>query len=260
MRHGCTVQPMHRTIEPAIQYWGTPVVLVSTLSRRSGGASLGEDGRVNVAPMSSVFWLGWTCMLGLDATSHTVANLERERSCVLNLASAANADAVNALALTTGSTSVPLHKKLLGYRHEPDKLGAAGLSTLPSLRVSAPRIAECPVHLEAVVEKIRPFARGDARMAIPACSVELRIVEVHVEESLLLSAGKVDPARWTPLIMSFRRLFARGEEVAPSRLARGDEAAYAPWKGGFARRAAAQVLRATAELRYGIDEGVSNED
>ncbi len=236
---------MHRTIEPAIQYWGTPVVLVSTLC---------EDGRVNVAPMSSAFWLGWSCMLGLDATSLTVANLERERSCVLNLASAANVDAVNALALTTGSKSVPLHKKLLGYRHEPDKLGTAGLSTLPSVAVPAPRIAECEVHLEAVVEKIRPFAGGDARMAIPACSVELRIVQVHVEESLLLSADKVDPARWTPLIMSFRRLFARGAEVGPSRLARGDEAAYAPWKGGLARRTAARVLGAAAELRYGIAE------
>ncbi|MDB4974546.1 MAG: hypothetical protein JWN48_2887, partial [Myxococcaceae bacterium] len=37
---------MHRLILPAIQYWGTPVVLVSTLN---------EDGRVNVAPMSSAF-------------------------------------------------------------------------------------------------------------------------------------------------------------------------------------------------------------
>ncbi len=249
---------MHRTIEPAIQYWGTPVVLVSTLSR-SRGASLGEDGRVNVAPMSSVFWLGWSCMLGLDATSHTVANLERERSCVLNLASTANVDAVNALALTTGSRSVPLHKQLLGYRYEPDKLAAAGLSLLPSTRVPVPRIAECPVHLEAVVEHIRPFARGDARMPIPACSVELRIVAVHVEESLLLSTDKVDPARWEPLFMSFRRLFARGAEMGPSRLARGDEAAYAPWKGGLAQRAAARVLGRMAELRYGIDDVPSDD-
>ncbi|MDB4974502.1 MAG: hypothetical protein JWN48_2843 [Myxococcaceae bacterium] len=163
---------MHRLILPAIQYWGTPVVLVSTLN---------EDGRVNVAPMSSAFWLGWSCMLGFDASSQTVRNLARERSAVLNLASVENVEAVNRLALTTGAANVPLHKRLLGYHHEPDKLGVAGLSTLPSVDVSAPRVAECQVQLEAVVENIRPFAKNDARMAVPSCVVEMRIVRVHAD-------------------------------------------------------------------------------
>ncbi len=42
---------MHRVIDPSILYFGTPVVLVS---------SLNEDGSPNVAPMSSAWWLGWT--------------------------------------------------------------------------------------------------------------------------------------------------------------------------------------------------------
>ena len=103
---------VHRQIEPAIHYWGTPVVLVGTLN---------PDGKLNVSPMSSAWWLGWSCMLGFDASSQTVANLKRERECVLHLASAGDADIVNAVALTTGSESVPLHKKMLGYRHEADK-------------------------------------------------------------------------------------------------------------------------------------------
>jgi len=102
---------MHRTIEPAIHYWGTPVVLIS---------SLNEDGSTNVSPMSSAWWLGWSCMLGLDASSKTVDNLRRSKSCVLNLPSDAMAASVNGLALTTGSRNVPIHKKLLGYRHEAD--------------------------------------------------------------------------------------------------------------------------------------------
>ena len=78
---------MHKRIEPAIHYWGTPVVLVSTLN---------EDGSVNVAPMSSAWWLGWSC-------------------------------------------------------------------TLPSDEVRAPRVAECPVQLEAVVSSVRAFgAEADA--------------------------------------------------------------------------------------------------
>ena len=46
---------MFRTIEPAILYFGTPVVLVSTLN---------PDGTTNVAPISSAWWLGWSCLLG----------------------------------------------------------------------------------------------------------------------------------------------------------------------------------------------------
>lgn len=58
----------HSAIDPAVLYLGTPVVLVVTSN---------IDGSTNVAPMSSAWWLGWSCMLGFDATSHTVANLER---------------------------------------------------------------------------------------------------------------------------------------------------------------------------------------
>jgi flavin reductase (DIM6/NTAB) family NADH-FMN oxidoreductase RutF len=67
---------MHKTIEPAIHYWGAPVVIIS---------SLNEDGSANLAPMSSAGWLGWSCMLGLDASSQTLHNLRRQRECVLNL-------------------------------------------------------------------------------------------------------------------------------------------------------------------------------
>jgi flavin reductase (DIM6/NTAB) family NADH-FMN oxidoreductase RutF len=43
---------MHIASEPSILYFGTPVVLISTVN---------EDGSHNLAPMSSVFWLGWRC-------------------------------------------------------------------------------------------------------------------------------------------------------------------------------------------------------
>jgi flavin reductase (DIM6/NTAB) family NADH-FMN oxidoreductase RutF len=236
---------IHRTIAPAIQYWGTPVVLVSTLD---------ENGGVNVAPMSSAWWLGWSCMLGFDASSQTVRNLRRERECVLNLASPAEAEAVNALALTTGAAAVPLHKRLLGYRHEPDKPGRAGVTLAASTRVRAPRVAQCAVQLEAVVAAIRPFAERDPKMAVPACAVEATIVAVHVDEALLAAPDRVDPERWEPLLMSFRALFGRGARVPESRLATGAEAAYAPWKRGPAVRLAARALGAAARYRYGVDE------
>lgn len=66
----------HRVTEPNILYFGTPVVLISTLN---------ADGTANLAPMSSAFWLGWRGVLGLANSSQTAQNLLRTRECVLNL-------------------------------------------------------------------------------------------------------------------------------------------------------------------------------
>jgi flavin reductase (DIM6/NTAB) family NADH-FMN oxidoreductase RutF len=49
-------------IEPAIFYFGTPVVLIG---------STNEDSSFNLAPMSSAWWVGWRCMLGLATNSKT---------------------------------------------------------------------------------------------------------------------------------------------------------------------------------------------
>ncbi len=95
---------MHQLSEPAILYFGTPVALLSTLS---------EDDSPNLAPISSVFWLGWRAVLGISAASKTTANLRRTGQCVINLPSIREADAVNRLALTTGSNPVPEGKKRL---------------------------------------------------------------------------------------------------------------------------------------------------
>lgn len=234
---------MHTIIEPAIHYWGTPVVLVSTLN---------EDGSSNLAPMSSAWWLGWSCMLGLDASSKTTENLKRSGECVLNLAAVDNVDAVDRLAMLTGSASVPLHKKLLGYRHASDKFGAAGLTPQASLQVAPLRAAECPVHLEAVVESIRPFAANDSRMGVPTCMVELRIVQAHAVPAILADAdaGRVDPDKWRPLLMSFRHFYGLGERVHSSRLGKGPEDAYAPWKLSGLRGAAGKLLGQWAKHKY----------
>ncbi len=69
---------MHVVSEPPILYLGTPVVLISTVN---------EDGSYNLAPMSSAFWLGWRCILGLGAVSKTPENMIRTGQCVLNLPS-----------------------------------------------------------------------------------------------------------------------------------------------------------------------------
>jgi flavin reductase (DIM6/NTAB) family NADH-FMN oxidoreductase RutF len=131
---------MLTTTNPAILYFGTPVVLVS---------SLNPDGSANLAPMSSAWWLGWRCMLGFGARSATPQNILRTGECVLNLPSAAMAPAVDRLALTTASDPVPEFKQNRGYRHEAQKFERANLTPVPSEVVAPPRALECPIQLEA---------------------------------------------------------------------------------------------------------------
>lgn len=226
---------MHFDIEPAILYFGTPVVLISTLN---------EDGSVNLAPMSSIWWLGWTAVIGLDATSKTTENILRTGECVLNLPAADVVDQVNKLAKTTGQQSVPLHKKAMGYRFEKHKLEIGGFNTLPSVKVSAPRVKECTIQLEAKLVKTIPIGDKDDKMAIPTAAIELQVIKVHVEETVLVDKQKayVDPDKWHPLIMSFRKFYTTSDYIHPSKLAIGDEKQYAPWKNKTLKRKLIQWL------------------
>jgi len=211
---------MHLPVEPSIFYLGTPVVLISTLN---------EDKTPNIAPMSSAWWLGWNCMLGLGALGPTAKNLLREKECVLNLPSVANVDAVNRLARLTGSDPVPSWKQSVGYRHEKDKSGVAGLTSRPSTLVGAPCIDECPIQLEAVLETTHPFGNRPDK-APGAIAFEVRVVQAHVDDSILVPGmpNRIDPDKWRPLIMSFCHFYGLGQQVWPSTLAQIPEDAYRP--------------------------------
>jgi flavin reductase (DIM6/NTAB) family NADH-FMN oxidoreductase RutF len=210
---------MHKIIEPGILYFGTPVVLISTVN---------EDGTYNLSPMSSAFWLGWRCMLGLGASSKTPQNMRRTGECVLNLPSVDIVAAVNRLALTTGSNPVPEVKLRRGYRHEPNKFAVAGLTPIASETVAAPRVAECAVQLEARVEAVHGIADDDAQQKGTRQCIEVRVQRVHVNEDILLDGerDRIDPDKWRPLIMSFQHFYGLGPRVHDSALATIAESAY----------------------------------
>jgi flavin reductase (DIM6/NTAB) family NADH-FMN oxidoreductase RutF len=211
----------HAVIDPAILYFGTPVVLVSTTN---------PDGSPNLAPMSSAWWLGRSCMLGFGARSHTPGNLLRTGECVLNLPSVEQVAAVNRLARTTGSNPVPPHKLAMGYRHDHDKFATAGLTALASGLVQPPRVAECPVQLEAVLEGTHRLAESDEQRRGNLIAIEVRIIRVHVHHSIRMPghANRIDPRRWKPLIMNFCEFFGLGDVVHHSTLAEIPEDAYRP--------------------------------
>lgn len=210
---------MHSAIEPSILYLGTPVVLISTLN---------EEGTYNLAPMSSAFWLGWRSILGLAASSKTTQNMLRSGECVLNLPSAEQAAAVDRLALTTGSNPVPDAKLRRGYRFVPDKFARAGLTPMDAETVAAPRVLECPVQLEAVVETVHGIADDDPGWRGRLLCFEVRVQRVHVEDAIRMKGerDRIDPDRWRPLIMSFQKFYGLGPRLYGSTLAAVPEALY----------------------------------
>lgn len=187
---------MHRPIHPPILYFGTPVVLLSTLN---------DDHTPNLAPMSSAWALGWTVMLGLHRGGQTFANLERDGECVLNLPHDALWRAVERLAPLTGKNPVPPSKP--HARFEPRKFEAADLTPQPSVRVRPPRVAECPLQLEARVRRIHPLGAPDW------AAIEVEVLEVHAHPELIVDDDHVDPQRWRPLIYNFRHYFGLGPEI-----------------------------------------------
>ncbi len=210
---------MHTSIEPGILYFGTPVVLISTIN---------PDGTANLAPMSSAFWLGWRCVLGLGAASRTTENMIRTGACVLNLPSSDLVAMVDRLALTTGSDPVPDGKIRRGYWHEADKFGLSGFSAVPSETVTAPRVRECPVQMEAVVEAVHGIADDDPMQRGRIRIIEVRIQRVHADSAILMDdrENRIDPDKWRPLILSFQEFYGLSPRLHPSRLGTIPEALY----------------------------------
>lgn len=210
---------MHQVSEPSILYFGTPVVLIS---------SENNDGSANLAPMSSAFWLGWRCILGLNAASQTTINMMRTGQCVLNLPSVDNVAAVNRLACLTGSNPVPAVKLARGYTHEKNKFDVAGLTAIPSLTVAPPRVLECPVQMEAVVAAKHNLMEDDDVARGKIITFEVRVTRVHIHQDILMDGlpNRVCPNKWRPLMMSFQRYYGLSDEVHESTLANIPEEIY----------------------------------
>lgn len=187
---------MHPTIDPAILYWGSAVIIVS---------STNPDGTTNLAPMSSAWWLGQRCMLGLAAQSQTTINLQRTKQCVLNLPSDEMVTHINALAKTTGRQDLSPFKTAAGYCFVKDKFKVAQLTPLASEMVEPSRVLECPVQMEAELVQVNEMCR---------------------DEEGREGYFKVDADKWRPLMTVFQHFYGLSARLQPSRLAEIDEEKY----------------------------------
>jgi flavin reductase (DIM6/NTAB) family NADH-FMN oxidoreductase RutF len=210
---------MHITCEPSILYFGTPVALLSTKN---------PNDTDNLAPISSIFWLGWRCVVGLGSSNKTTENLIRTRQCVINLPSINEVASVDKLALKTGSNPVPPTKEKRGYVYEPDKFETSDFTREESLAVMPPRVRECPVQMEAEVVAVNLLGQDDPAIAGRITTFELKIIRVHVEESILMdeNSDRVDPDKWRPLIMSFQKFYGLGDQIHESTLSQIPEKLY----------------------------------
>ncbi|MFI6879122.1 flavin reductase family protein [Streptomyces sp. NPDC050400] len=188
----------HLTVEPSILYFGTPVALLSTEN---------ADGTFNLAPMSSAWALGRTVVLGLGADGQSARNLAARPDVVVSLPGPGQWEAVERLAPLTGRDPVPASKPR-GCRYEPDKFGAAGLTPQASVAVRPPRVAECPLQLEARAVDVRPDAGGAFLI------VETSVLEVHATADIVVpGTDHIDPVAWSPLVYNFRHYFGLGPQL-----------------------------------------------
>lgn len=75
------------------------------------------------------------------------------------------------------------------YGPEVDEFKKAGFTTLPSERVKPFRVAESPVQMECVVDKILPLGEDGGAGNLIFC----KIVMMHISEEILSETGRIDP-------------------------------------------------------------------
>jgi flavin reductase (DIM6/NTAB) family NADH-FMN oxidoreductase RutF len=192
-------------LQPSVLYFGTPVALVTTLD---------DHASANITPMSSAWALGDRLVLGLSGESQGCVNLRRAGEAVVNLPGPALHEAVERIARTTGRRPVPGHKQAMGYRHEADKFALAGLTRQPSTKIAPPRIAECPLQLEARLLNARGAAPGRGDDDPGFFVIELEVVAVHAHAHVVLDGTQhIDTSRWSPLLYVFRHYFGTGQRL-----------------------------------------------
>ena len=188
------------TLAPSVYYFGTPVVLLSTLM---------ADDSTNLTPISSAWALGSTYVLGLGSANQGTENLLRTREVVINLPDASLVEGIERIAPTTGAAAVPAAKQDR-YRHEPDKWRLGRFTAIGSHVVSPDRVAQCPVQIEARVTAVVPLPDD-------AVAVHAEAVLTHAHRELVRPGGRhIDLDRWRPLYYTFRHYFAQGDRVAVS--------------------------------------------
>ena len=187
---------MHKRNERFGFYYGFPVFFMTTKDRATGADDL--------TPLSSSWTLGNTMVIGIGQGNKGFQNLEEGAEATFSVPDDTLYEQLKRIEKTTGVQEPAGVKKELGYTYCPDKFAAAGLTRLPGETVRTVRVAECPIHIETVVESITP----KDWFAVVVC----RITAIFVSDELLRD-GRIDTAKWRPLIYKFKEYTTTGERI-----------------------------------------------
>ena len=88
---------------------------------------------------------------------------------------------------------------------EVDKFEKTGLTKEEATKICAPMIAEAPVNLECVVEKVLELGSHHMFLA--------RVVAVHAEEALMDEKGRFDLYRAKPMVYSHGEYYGLGKKL-----------------------------------------------
>ena len=187
---------MHQRIERVGVDYGFPVFFMTTKDRATGADDL--------TPLSSSWTLGNTMVIGIGQGNKGFQNLEEGAEATFSVPDDTLYEQLKRIEKTTGVQEPAGVKKELGYTYCPDKFAAAGLTRLPGETVRTVRVAECPIHIETVVESITP----KDWFAVVVC----RITAIFVSDELLRD-GRIDTAKWRPLIYKFKEYTTTGERI-----------------------------------------------
>jgi flavin reductase (DIM6/NTAB) family NADH-FMN oxidoreductase RutF len=167
-------------------------------------------GRLHDAPMSSAWALDQMIVLNLGTGGQTAENLRNRHDLVINVPAPSQWQAVERLAPLTGRSPVPDDKQGT-FRFEQEKFAAAGLRPEPSELVRPPRVAECPLQMEARVADMRLGSTGEFLI------IQARVLRVHADPRILVPGSQhIDPAQWSPLVYNFRHYYGLGPELGHS--------------------------------------------
>ena len=110
----------------------------------------------------------------------TLRNVEATREFVVNMVDDALAEQMN---LTSGD-----------YAPEVDEFELAGLTTAPSAKVKAPRVAAAPINMECKLVQIIPIGNGPSNLVIG------EIVQLHFRDDVYdPGTGRLDMHRLRPV-------------------------------------------------------------
>ncbi|MBK9335724.1 MAG: flavin reductase family protein [Lewinellaceae bacterium] len=147
-------------------------------------STMGADGRPNLAPYSffnafssnpPILIFSSNRRVADNTTKDTLRNVEETGEVVINVVPYA---IVRQMALCS-----------IEYDADVNEFEKAGFTPLPSERVRPFRVAESPVQMECVVEKILPLGEQGGAGNLIIC----RIVLMHISESVLSESGRIDP-------------------------------------------------------------------